>query len=229
MASTPVARAPGSPRWAALGGVAYVVLFVAGAIVAFSGTPDLDAPPAEVIDYYGDSGNRDKLGIGWALIVLGIFCFLWFLSALRQFLRRIDADGLLTTLATVGGAVYAALALAAIGLETAIKTMSDDTYRDRVFPELIHAAGDAGYVMHSSGGIGVGALMIAASLATMRAGLIPRWAGSAGVGAGILALGSILFFPQILIALWVIVASVLLFRAAPPAQEAIPGAGSSTM
>jgi hypothetical protein len=223
MSTTATVRRPGSGRWAPLGGIAYVVLFIAGAIVSFSGQPDFDAPPAKVIDYYSDSGHRDKIALGWALIVLGVFFFLWFLSAIRQFLRRIDADGLLTTLATIGGAVYAALTLAGIGLETGIKTMSDDTYRDEVFPELIHAAGDAGYVMHSSGGIGAAALIIATSLAAMRAALVPQWAGWVGVGIGILALGSVLFFPQILIAIWLVVASVLLFRAAPGAPEAIPG------
>lgn len=220
---TTAARGRGLERLAPLGGIAYVVLFIAGAIMAFSGTPDLDAPPAEVIDYYGDSGNRDMIGVGWALIVLGVFFFLWFVSALRQFLRRIDAEGFLTTLATVGGAVYAALTLAGIGLETAIRTMSDDTYRDRVFPELIHAASDAGYVLHASGGIGIGALIIAASLAAMRAALVPSWAGWAGILTGILALASILFFPQILVALWLIVASLLLYRASAGPVEAIPG------
>jgi hypothetical protein len=221
--STPAVRRSGLWRWAPLGGVAYVVLFIVGAIVAFSGQPDFDAPPGEVITYYSDSGHRDKIAIGWALIVLGVFFFLWFLAALRQFLKRIDGDGLLTTLATVGGAVYAALTLAGIGLETGIKTMSDDTFRDQVFPELIHAAGDAGYVMHSSGGIGMAALIIATSLAAMGGALVPPWAGWVGVVVGVLALASITFLPQFLIAAWLIIASVLLFRATSGAQQPIPG------
>ena len=49
-------------------------------------------------------------------------------------MRRIDADGLLTTMAMIGGAVYAALTLAGAGLQAGILTMSDDTYRDQVFP-----------------------------------------------------------------------------------------------
>jgi hypothetical protein len=225
MTATPAVRRPGLGRWAALGGAAYAVLFVGGAIVSLSGQPDSDAPPAEVIQYYGDSGHRDKIAIGWALILLGVFFLLWFLSALRQFLRRIDGDGLLTTLATVGGTVYAALTLTGIGFETAIKTMSDDTFNNRVFPALIHAASDAGYVLHSTGGVGASALIIATSLAAMRAALVPAWAGGVGIAIGILALGSIFFIPQILIALWLLAASLLLFRAASVGPEVLPRTG----
>jgi hypothetical protein len=198
-------------RWAALGGVAYVVLFVVGSIVLFGGTPDSGAPPAKVVAYYSDSGHRDRVSLGWALIGLGLFAFLWFLGALRGAVRRRDADGLLTTVTGVGGAVYASLALAAIAVNAAIRTMSDDTYRHQVYPPLIHAADDLGYVLHATGGAGAGAMIIAASLAFLRAGTLPRWAGALGVAAGILAIASILFFPQIALALWILVAGALLF------------------
>jgi hypothetical protein len=214
---------PGIGRWAPLGGIAYVVLFIVGVIVSDSGQPDFDAPPAEVIKYYGDSGHRDKIAIGWLLVVVSVFFFLWFLASVRELLRRIDGDGLLTTLATAGGAVYAALALAGSGLQAGILTMSDDTYRHQVFPALIHAGRDAGYILHTSGGAGAAALIIAASLAARQARLIPGWAGVLGVIIGILALGSVFFIPMILIAIWFVVASILLFRAASAPGEALPG------
>jgi hypothetical protein len=216
-------RPTGLTRWAALGGVAYVVMFIVGSILLNSGQPDFDAPPAEVTKYFSDSGNRDQVAFGWALILLGDFLFLWFLAALRQFMRRIEADGLLTTLAMVGGAIYAALTLAGAGLQSAILTMSDDTYQDQVFPELTHAARDAGYVIHSSGGAGAAALIIAASLAAMQARLVPRGVGVVGVIIGVLALASIAFLPQFAIALWILVASVLLFLAASGPRKALPG------
>ena len=51
--------------------------------------------------------------------------------------------------------------------------MSDDTYQHRVFPELIHAADDVGWVMHATGALGLAAMIIAASLAFMWAGTWP--------------------------------------------------------
>src|SRR5205085_5573228 len=75
-------------RWAGLGGVAYVILFVIGFVVIHAGQPKDSALPGNVIHYYADSGHRAKVALGWFLVVLGVFFFLWFLAALRQAVRR---------------------------------------------------------------------------------------------------------------------------------------------
>jgi hypothetical protein len=199
-------------RYAALGGILYVVLFIIGTILLFSGEPDSDAPPAKVIAWYSDSGHRDRIGVGWIVAGLGIFFFLWFLSALRRTVRRQEGeDGFLTALTTIGGGVYATLAFAALAVNMGIRTMSDDTYHHTVYPGLIHAADDAGYILHATGGAGASAMIIAASLAAMRAAAIPKWAGWLGVLAGILALASILFFTQAAIAIWILIVSAGIF------------------
>ena len=223
MSTVAPARPSGLARWAALGGIGYVVLFIVGVILTDSGAPDFDAPPAKVIKYYGDSGNRDQIAIGWILIVIAVFFFLWFLGALRQLLHRIDAEGLLTTLATVGGAVYASLTLAGAGLQAGVLTMSDDTYRHQVYPGIIHAARDASYIIHVSGGAGAAALIIAASLGLLRARMLPGWAAVLGVIIGVLQLVSVFFIPLILLALWIVAASILLFMTASGPREALPG------
>ena len=195
-------------RWAALGGILYVVLFIIGTILLFSGEPGSDAAPAKVIAYYSDSGHRDRISIGWIVAGLGVFFFLWFLSSLRRTVRRLEGeDGFLTALTTIGGSVYATLAFAALAVNQGIRTMSDDTYHHQVFPGLIHAADDAGYVLHATGGAGAAAMIIAASLAALRAAAVPKWAGWLGVVAGILALASIVFFPQAAIAIWILIVS----------------------
>src|SRR5882724_12584556 len=202
----------GIARWASLGGILYVVLFVIGVIVMFDGEPDSDASPATVIAYYSKASHRDKISIGWIIAGLGIFAFLWFLSSLRRAVRRWEGDdGFLTALTTIGGAVYATLAFAAIAINVGIRTMSDDTYHHTVFPGLIHAAEDASYVLHATGGAGASAMIIAASLAALRAAVVPKWAGWLGIVAGILALASIIFFPQAAIGLWILIVSGLLF------------------
>ena len=208
----PTRSSAGLARWAALGGILYVVLFVIGVIVMFDGEPDGDSSPARVIAYYSDSGHRNKIMIGWLIAGLGIFAFLWFLSSLRRAVRWWEGeDGFLTALTTIGGAIYATLAFAAIALNVGVRTMSDDTYHHTVFPGLIHAADDASYVLHATGGAGASAMIIAATLAAMRATAIPKWAGWLGIIAGILALASIIFFPQAAIALWILIVSGLLF------------------
>ena len=216
MERVPATAGRGLERLAALGGVLYVVLFVIGTILQFSGSPAGDAAPSKVVAWYSDSGHRDRLHVGWLLTGLGLFFFLWFLSALRQALIRLVGEGFLPTLATVGGAVYAALALAAVAVSDAVRTMSDDTYHHQVFPELVHAANDLAYVLHSTGGAGIGAMIIAASLAVVRSRALPAWVGWIGVAMGIVALASIVFFPWFLIALWLLAASIILFLASSP-------------
>ena len=200
----------GLQRWAALAGVAYVVLFLIGVILTYSGAVDTSSAPGKVIAYYSDSGHRDRVNIGWVLGGLGVF--LWFLSALRQAVRRLEADdGFLTGLTTIGGVVYATLTLAALAVETGIRTMSDDTYHHTVYPGLIHAADDVSWVLHASGGAGVGTMIIAASLAALRARAVPAWAGWLGVVVGLLSLALLVFFPWFLVAIWILVVSIGMF------------------
>jgi hypothetical protein len=100
--------------------------------------------------------------------------------------------------------------------------MSDDTYRHQVFPGLIHAADDVGWVLHASGGAGAAAMIIAASLAALRARAVPTWAGWLGVVAGILSLALIAFFPWFILALWVLIVSGGMFMRGGRATAATP-------
>jgi hypothetical protein len=204
-------RRAGFVRWVPLAGAVYVVLFVVGTILLFSGAPGGDAAPTKVIRWYSDSGHRDRIGVGWILAGLAFFFLLWFVAAVRRAVSVGDADGVLTTIVTIGGTVYVATGLVAVSLNMAIRTMSDDTFQHRVFPELTHAADDAGWIIHASGAAGLASLIIAASAAFMLRGVWPRWAGWLGIVAGILSLASIAFFPQFLFLLWILVVSVLMF------------------
>lgn len=84
---------------------------------------------------------------------------------------------------TIGGTIYAALALTAVAVSQGIRTMNDDTFQHRVYPELIHAADDASWVIHASGAAGLAAMIIAASVAFMSRGVWPRWAGWLSIAA----------------------------------------------
>jgi hypothetical protein len=101
--------------------------------------------------------------------------------------------------------------------------MSDDTFHHTVYPGLIHAADDASYVLHATGGAGASAMIIAATLAAMRAAVIPKWAGWLGIIAGILALASIIFFPQAAVGLWILIVSGLLFARGGESRPAMAG------
>jgi hypothetical protein len=210
-AAATVGSRRGVARWGVLGGVVYVVLFAVGVIVLYSGAAGGDDPPAKVIQWYSDSGHRDRVNLGWLIAGLGVFFFLWFLAALRRAVSAMDADGVLTTVVTVGGGVYAALAWTSLGLNAGIRTMSDDTYHHQVFPELIHAADDASYVINASGAAGIAAMIIAASLVFKARAVWPSWAGWLGIIVGVLSIASIAFFPQFLYLAWVLIVSIVMF------------------
>ena len=199
-------------RWAMLGGVAWVVLFIVGVSLVYDGTPDSSSAPSKILAFYSQSGHRNRITIGWVLVGLAVFFFLWFLSALRRTIRLLEGeDGFLAVLATIGGVIYSAATLAAVSVEAGIRTMSDDTYHHTVYPGLIHAADDVGWMLHASGGAGLSAMIIAASLAALRTAAVPKWAGWLSVVVGILALGLVIFFPWFLAAAWILVVSIGMF------------------
>ena len=213
-------------RWAGLGGIVYVVAVIIG-VLLIKGSPNSDADPAKVIAYWSDSGHRNRLFIAWIVFMLGLFALLWFIASLRAAVASFDDTGMLAQLALMGGAIYVALAGAAISLNAAVTTMSDDTYKHTVYPELIHAAGDAFWVIHAAGFVGMSAMMIAAAVAALRAKVVRPWLGWLGVAVGVVAIAGIVGIPQLLVGVWLIVVSIALFRApgngqtlegAPPGQ-----------
>jgi hypothetical protein len=196
--------------------VAFVVLFVIGSALIFDG-PNGSETPAKFVSFYGDSGNRDKINIGWVLAGLGLFFFLWFVAALRETMRRLlaaETDAMLGFVVTIGGTAYAAVTMAAIGDAAGVRTMSDDTFRHQVYPGIIHANSDWTYIAHATGTAALAAMIFAFSITVLATRALPRWLGWFGVLAGIAALISILFLTILVWLLWIVVASVVLFLAA---------------
>jgi hypothetical protein len=204
----------GIARWSALGGILYVVLFVVGGILLFDG-PTGDESPAKYLAYYGQGGHRDRAGLGWVIAMLGVLCLIWFLARLRE---AVASYGLpfLSSLVFLGGTVYATMTAVALSLRMGTATMSDDTFAHTVYPGVIHGVADAAYVIHAGGGVGAATFIVAASLAALRIGRISSAIAWIGVALGIIALFSLLFFPMLAIAIWLVVASIMLFREPGP-------------
>lgn len=200
--------------WSSLGGVLAVVLMVIGAILLFQGPSD--SSPAKMTAWYQSSSHRTGIDIGWVLTGFALFFFVWFVGALREHIRaherRNPANGtFLSTIVTVGGTAFVAVAMCVIGIAAGTKTMSDDTYQHTVYSGVIHAANDAAYVMLVTGGGALATLIFAASAAAFAFGLLPRWVGWFGVLAGIAAILSLFFFTMLVWLLWIAVVSVALF------------------
>jgi hypothetical protein len=197
-------------RWSPLTGIVFLVLYIPAVLLLWGGPGTGNGAgdaPAKVIAYY-DHGERSRFQIGLVLGVLAVFFLFWFIASLRQVVLRPGEGDFLANLVTLGGGVYLSGALLNVGLTEAIKTMSGDTYQHQVFPGLIHAANDTGYMLHSVGAVGLGVLILAFSIGTWRR--FPRWHNWLGIVAGILALISFFFFTMLPWLLWIAVTSILL-------------------
>lgn len=203
--------------WGSLGGLAFVVLFVIGSALIFDG-PSGDESPAKYLDFYGDSGNRDKINIGWVIAGLGVFFFLWFVASLRETVQKAtvasEGDSMLGFLVTIGGTAYGAVTLVTLGEAAGVRTMSDDTFQHEVFPGIIHANSDGTYIAHATGTAALAAMIFAFSITVLATRTLPRWIGWFGLVAAIAALISILFFTMFIWLLWIAVTSVVLFLTA---------------
>lgn len=205
--------------WSSLCGLVFVVLAVVGALFVFDGPSD--GSPAKMTSWYGSSSNRTHIHIGWILAGLGLLALIWFVAALRERVRESEQTSpeqgtFLSTLVLVGGTVYIALAMAGIAVSDGIKTMSDDTYQHQVYSGVIHAANDASYLLVTTGGAAMAALIFATSIAVRRYAILPRWVGWFGFVAGVAAIFSIIFFTMIVWLLWIAAASITLFLASTP-------------
>lgn len=201
-------------RWSSLSGLVFVVLAVAGALLLFDGPTE--GSPSKMAAWYGSSSNRGHLHIGWILTGLGLFSLIWFVAALRERVRASEDAGsehgtFLSTVVLAGGTIYVAVAMAGVALADGVKSMSDDTYHHQVYSGVIHAANDATYLMVTTGGAALAALIFATSVAVRRYAILPRWLSWFGFVAGVAALFSIIFFTMIVWLLWIAAASVALF------------------
>ena len=201
----------------------FVVLVVVGSALLFDGPSD--GSPAKMTAWYGSSSNRMHVNFGWILTGLGLFALIWFVAALRERVRESEQASpeqgtFLSTIVLVGGTVYVAVAMAGIAVADGIKTMSDDTYHHQVYSGIIHAAGDASYILVVTAGAAMAALIFATSIAARRYEILPRWVSWFGFVAGVAAIFSVIFFTMLLWLLWIAVASVSLFLASRPADAA---------
>ena len=162
--------------WSSLGGIAFTVLAVVGSIFLYDGPQS--SSPAKMTAWYTSGGNQAHINVGGILVGPALLCRIWFIAGVRERIslaEQADAPGasFLTTLVTIGGTVFVAAGVCQIGLADGIKTMSDDTYHHQVYSGLIHAAGDASYIILAGSGIAMASNGIIATITKASVGNSP--------------------------------------------------------
>jgi hypothetical protein len=207
-------------RWAALTGVLFVALLVIG--VAMSG--DAGDTPGELESYYAESGNRAKEIAAFFVIAAAGLAFLSFLGTLREMLVRAEGGpGTLSALVFGPGLVFVACLLtgSAISRAPAALAEQENFTLDANTAELLDGAG---YLTIVAGLMAASILVLSASTAALRTGVLPAWLGWAGLIVSVVMLFSIFFLPILAFLAWVLAVSLVLTVAAWRVRAGAPPA-----
>lgn len=194
------------------GGLAGILWVVGVLLLEGAGNPAGPASGEEVAQFYRD--ERTPILIASTLHVLGGFFFLWFVAALRSLLEGAGRSWL-TSAVVVGGTAGGALMLALTGGQsTGATTDAELVTADAaiVFWRLAHG-------IFIAAEIALALFLGALALLALRRVVLPRWLGWFGI-----VVAAILLVPPVgwvgllfLLPLWLVIASVVLWRRPIPA------------
>lgn len=200
--------------WTPTAGILAAVTFVFG-FAATANSPDNNDSNAKIVSWYADHGHRVGVIVGaFVLAFCGLF-ILWFASGLRQRLRLAEGpEGRLANVALGGGVLLVAMlwvgaaALAAVPASVSIGGSSELTNAD--VARFLPSVGFGSILIF--GMFAAIALIESTAIVIMRTGVLPRWLAWLGFVCGIVLLFGALFFPVLALPVWLIAASIVLFR-----------------
>ncbi|MCD7437927.1 hypothetical protein K4B79_06760 [Streptomyces lincolnensis] len=208
-------------RVAPLTGLLAVALTVV-AFLLYGDTPDVDAAGAEVASYYDD--HRAQTAVSLYLLVLASVFFVLFAAHLARVVRAVPGGGdWLHRAVAAGGVLIAVGFLVGASLSLALLDLSDKDSAAEASLQALNALSEDFFIPFVGG---MGLMLLAAGLATVRAEAAPwpRWLSWTAVALGVLVFVPwVGFFAFMLAGLWVAAVSVLLARRPSGAPASSPG------
>ena len=206
--------------WGPIAGIAFAVLFVAGMFTMI--TPDGSTEQA-INEFYADSGKRTTVLIGAYLVVLAGFAFLWFLSSLRQTVRRLAPENPeLGDVLLGGGILFVAMIYAgtmAIATGAAGMTFGGE---EQFSADVLRMLPQLGYgLMLVGGGFSAIAVVLATSIAVRKSSAAPAWLSIYGMVTAVLLLAAVTYVPMVFFPIWVITISIVLLRRTSRSSETV--------
>lgn len=192
-------------RLVPLSGVLFAVLGVAAAMSGGE-TPEANASAAKVIAYY--TSHRSEIETSSILFALTFLAGVLFAASLRSYLRRTAAAEGAAAIVPVGAAIMLVGAVLGGGIEHGLA---------HNISHLSPAAAQAVNVIDNEIFfpllVGVCVFSLASGVAILRGADLPKWLGWVAIVMGIAAVIPPAFFPMvILLVLWSIVVSILMYR-----------------
>ena len=202
-------------RLAPLTGVISVAIIVA--VFAIGGeTPEPDDGVVKVRAFY--LKHHDKHEALAFILAIAIPFLLFFVSSLRNDLRRAGGTGQLANAAFAGG-VLAAVGFGILASVRLALAESASHLRTIGATQTLNVLDGNDFIPAVAG---IALLVFAAGASAIRHGGLPKWLGWVGIVIGIAAFTPAGFFAFLAGGLWVLIVSLLLTRARSAARPAVP-------
>jgi hypothetical protein len=201
------------PAWAPLLGIAFVALVVISFLVSGE-TPDIKDSPQKILTFYNDNDSSQQWAA--ALLAWGTVVFLFFLGVLRTNLA--DAEGGTPGLSAVAFAGGIVLSLGMLAFAGFTFTLGDAA--DHLTPQGAQALNALNSDFFLPLAAGLGTLMIATGISSIRSRVFPAWLGWLAILIGIVAITPAGFFGFLAFGLWTIAASIVMWRGTTPTAPA---------
>jgi len=166
-------------RYGAAAGLVFVILVLIASFLPGESPPAIDDSAREIAKYF--HGHSGAIQAGAFLSGLAGIAFLWFLGSLWSRIRRPEETRRLATIAAGGGVVTLGLVLVGFAMNAtiALRLTSLGLLGARFFYTL-------STVVIAMASFSLAVLVIATSVAAIRAKVFPVWLGWLGVVLGVL-------------------------------------------
>jgi hypothetical protein len=202
----------------AVGGIAFIVLQMAGQLLFQSGgaEPAFNAPAAEILEFF-QAKDAVLFEFGGFLTSLSFIAFLWFLGSLYSTLSRGEGQPAWISLIAVASGVL--MVVPVVGGSWMLAVFRIDEGLEPDMARLLFDQGNFGFAILW---VFAASFLLATAVVAIRSGALPRWLAWAGVVIAVVLLvarafwatpSSAIFTAYVLFGIWLIAASVVLFRA----------------
>lgn len=204
------APSPTASRWAGIAGAGFAVLLFAGATIASA--PDYDESDQKWVSWFQDSSHRGAQIIGMFLVAAAaLLLIVFFVTVLRLAVAR-GGSSTASAFAGVAGTMLATV----VGVYGVIRSgvSAAMTFAPNTFPvpsaDVLRTLDNLAFgVLAVAGGFAAALFVASFAHALRSADILPGWLVTAGYVVGVLLLASFLFFPFLLLPLWVLIVGIL--------------------
>jgi hypothetical protein len=203
---------------AALTGLAFMVLAIAGSVIMGDPPDPKDESLQEIVNFYKD--NDTEIWIATLIQGAAATLLVFYGGFLRKVLRRAEGEGHMLSAVVLAGATIVAVG-AALDATINIALVEEIDDIQPVAAQALSALWSNDWIVLL---VGMQVFMLAAGLSIVRHGALPKWLGWVAILLGLVGMTPAGFVGFIGTGVWIVVTSILLAvrerraSAAPPAE-----------